>query len=99
MIYRLLFVHNPHDARSIELRQSILSAGLQDEVTVVDMDAVKNVLPIQAVPCCFIICSDDMLVDFNVDAVRDNFQFMKKKIETEQVISDMADLLSEGGIL
>lgn len=94
-----MFIHNPHDSKSMQLRNVLLRAGLINETHILDFDKVKEAIPIQAVPCVFILGSDDMLVDFDEHVVVNNLQWLKDKLETEQLIQDMTSLLTEGGLI
>lgn len=97
--YKLLFIHDENSEKSRQLKQAIENNELGEETHILKLEQVKSVLPIQAVPCMFLLGTDELLIDFEPDAVVDHFNFLVKKKETEQVVSDMANLLTEGGMI
>lgn len=99
---KLIFIENPYDVRSNQLKEQLVEAHregrLQEEAHFIPFDQIHG-LPIQAAPCAFLLGTDELLQDFTGEDVLAYLRHMIDKALTEQVIADMTELLKEGGII
>lgn len=82
-MYKLLFIENPHDSKSADIKQGIIDAGLQDETHTIPFDAIQG-LPIQAAPCVFLIGTSDLQEAFTALDVVNRLEFLKSQKTTEE---------------
>ncbi|TCP57786.1 hypothetical protein EV586_102230 [Tumebacillus sp. BK434] len=88
---KLIFIENPHDVRSRELRVRLAELGLTDETHFVSFQDV-TCLPIQAAPCVFLVGVDDLLDSFTEKDVVDHLNFVKNKTTTEERLNYLGQL-------
>lgn len=90
-MYKLLFIENPHDAKSREIKEALQQAGIQEETHFLRFDEIQG-LPIQAAPCVFLMGIPDLLDNFTSEEVLTQLQFIKGKQQTEDRLNYLGQL-------
>lgn len=77
---KLIFVNNPHDVKSRNLKLQFEKTDFEgQEKTVIDFDKLKNILPIRVAPCTFILGTEELEENFTIDNVKESYKFLTQK--------------------
>lgn len=80
---RLILIDNPHDIKTIDLKNQLNNLGLTDETHVIPFDEASKVLPIQAAPSVFLLGTEDLLSSTTGEVVKSLVDFIRDKSSIE----------------
>ena len=91
-MYKVMFVNNPHDSMSEKIKEEFLNDTLiTDEKHVVNFDQLEGIIPLQAVPCIYIIASEELQENFSMSTIISTLEQIKVESDkdlTKQLISE-----------